>query len=99
VRNQPDSVGLVPRGTDRAHRKVRFAGLTDREHEVATWVAQGLSNPQIARRLSLSSRTVDKHVEHVMAKLGASSRTQVVAWVVRQQIVPEHEQSLRPKDT
>jgi DNA-binding CsgD family transcriptional regulator len=79
----------VPRGTDRERRKERFAGLTDREREVAAWVGQGLSNPDIARRMSLSSRTVEKHVEHVMAKLGATSRAQVVAWSVRHQIVPE----------
>ena len=93
------AAATVPRGTDRERRKERFAGLTDREREVVAWVGQGLSNPDIARRMSLSSRTVEKHVEHVMAKLGVTSRTQVVAWSVRHQIIPEQGQWESAKDT
>ena len=89
----------VPRGTDRERRKERFAGLTDREREVVAWVGQGLSNPEIARRMSLSTRTVEKHVEHVMTKLGVTSRMQVVAWSVRHQIIPEQGPWDSSKDT
>ncbi|HKS45954.1 MAG TPA: LuxR C-terminal-related transcriptional regulator [Amycolatopsis sp.] len=55
--------------------------LTRREHEVAVLVAQGLSNRKIAESLVVSPRTVDGHVEHILAKLGFTSRAQVAAWV------------------
>jgi len=55
--------------------------LTERELEVAELVAQGLSNRSIAARLVVSPRTVDGHVERILAKLGFTSRTQVAAWV------------------
>ncbi|MFJ8026805.1 ATP-binding protein [Streptomyces sp. NPDC096311] len=55
--------------------------LTRREREVAALVAQGLSNRRIAESLVLSPRTVDGHVERILAKLGFGSRAQVAAWV------------------
>jgi len=54
-------------------------GLTPREREVAALVAQGLSNREVAERLVISKRTADAHVEHILAKLGASSRTEIAA--------------------
>ncbi len=50
------------------------AGLTGRQLEVADLLAQGLTNKEIAVRLGLSVRTVEHHVEAVLAKLGAGSR-------------------------
>jgi DNA-binding CsgD family transcriptional regulator len=55
--------------------------LTRRELEVAGLVAKGLSNREIAAALVVSRRTVDGHVEHILAKLGFTSRAQVAAWV------------------
>ncbi|MBC6456402.1 LuxR family transcriptional regulator [Actinomadura sp. HBU206391] len=55
--------------------------LTPREREVAELVAEGLSNRKIAERLYVAKRTVDAHVEHIFAKLGFTSRTQIAAWV------------------
>ncbi|MFC5181412.1 ATP-binding protein [Actinomadura harenae] len=57
--------------------------LTAREREVAVLVARGLSNREIADRLSVARRTVDTAVEHILAKLGLSSRAQIAAWVRR----------------
>ncbi|MFC9972814.1 ATP-binding protein [Spirillospora sp. NPDC127200] len=57
--------------------------LTRREREIAGLVAEGLSNRQIAERLVISKRTVDSHVEHILAKLGYTSRAQVAGWVSR----------------
>ena len=53
--------------------------LTAREREVAVLVADGLTNKDIATRLVVSKRTVDAHVEHILAKLGFSSRVQIAA--------------------
>ena len=55
--------------------------LTDREREVAALVAHGLSNREIARRLVLSERTAQNHVQHILGKLGLRSRTQIAQWV------------------
>jgi predicted ATPase/DNA-binding NarL/FixJ family response regulator len=58
------------------------AVLTPREIEVAGLIAEGLSNKAIAAQLVIAQRTVEAHVEHILDKLGFSSRTQVAAWVV-----------------
>ena len=50
-------------------------GLTPRELEVLAWVTKGKTNPEIAQILSLSARTVQKHLEHVYQKLGVETRT------------------------
>jgi DNA-binding NarL/FixJ family response regulator len=49
---------------------------------VASLVAQGLSNRDVARRLSISEKTAANHVEHIMDKLDLRSRTQVAVWTV-----------------
>jgi predicted ATPase/DNA-binding CsgD family transcriptional regulator len=56
--------------------------LTRREREIAGLVADGLGNREIAEQLYLSKRTVDSHLEHIFAKLGFTSRTQLAAWVL-----------------
>jgi DNA-binding CsgD family transcriptional regulator len=53
--------------------------LTPREADVLSLIAEGLTNYQIARRLKVSKRTIDKHVEHILEKLGVSSRAAAVA--------------------
>jgi DNA-binding CsgD family transcriptional regulator len=57
--------------------------LSAREREVATLVAEALSNRQIADRLVLSERTVESHVRNILAKLGFSTRTEIAAWALR----------------
>jgi predicted ATPase/DNA-binding NarL/FixJ family response regulator len=58
--------------------------LTRREREVADLIAHGLSNKEIAAKLVIARRTAEAHVEHILGKLGFSSRAQVAAWVVEQ---------------
>jgi DNA-binding CsgD family transcriptional regulator len=57
--------------------------LTPRELDVLKLVAQGLSNPDIARRLVLSEHTVHRHLANILRKLGLSSRAAAAAWGVR----------------
>lgn len=52
--------------------------LTPREQEVLALVAEGLSNQQVARRLGIRPRTVEKHLEHAYLKLGVDNRTAAV---------------------
>ena len=52
-------------------------GVTAREADVLVLVAEGLANKEIAARLHVSPRTVEKHVESLMRKAGARSRTQL----------------------
>jgi DNA-binding NarL/FixJ family response regulator len=54
--------------------------LTRREQEVAILVARGMSNSQIAAELIISARTVETHVQHIMDKLGVSTRAQIAVW-------------------
>lgn len=58
--------------------------LSPREREVASLLAQGLTNRGIAVRLLVAERTVDTHVEHILNKLGFTSRTQIATWAVEQ---------------
>jgi DNA-binding CsgD family transcriptional regulator len=51
------------------------SGLTSREAEVLAWVARGRTNLEIGSILSISSRTIQKHLEHIFQKLGVESRT------------------------
>jgi DNA-binding NarL/FixJ family response regulator len=55
--------------------------LSAREAEVARLVAEGLTNPGIAKRLNISPRTAENHVQHILNKLGFDSRAQIAAWV------------------
>jgi DNA-binding CsgD family transcriptional regulator/tetratricopeptide (TPR) repeat protein len=54
-------------------------GVTPRELEILALVATGLSNREIAAQLTVSPRTVEKHVESLLRKTGTTSRTQLVA--------------------
>jgi DNA-binding CsgD family transcriptional regulator/tetratricopeptide (TPR) repeat protein len=56
--------------------------LTIREFEVARKIAEGLTNAQIGEALFVSPKTVNAHVEHILAKLGVSRRAEVAAWAV-----------------
>ena len=82
------------RPSHRTGRQVPVAGsgkaasvLTPRELDVLKLVAQGLSNPDIARRLVLSEHTVHRHLANIFRKLSLSSRAAAAAWGVRTGLV------------
>jgi DNA-binding NarL/FixJ family response regulator len=76
----------TPAATSTTNRTKRHPGsvLTRRERQIAELVHEGLSNKEIADTLVISPRTVEAHVEHVLVKLGFTSRTQVAAWIGEQ---------------
>jgi DNA-binding NarL/FixJ family response regulator len=64
--------------------------LTPREREVAALVAEGLTNAALAERLFISPRTAAVHVSNILAKLGMASRTEIAAWVAREDLGADH---------
>jgi DNA-binding CsgD family transcriptional regulator len=65
----------------RAGEQEPWHPLSTREFEVARAIADGMTNTEIAEQLFVSPKTVSAHVEHILAKLGVSRRTEVAAWV------------------
>ena len=60
--------------------------LTEREHEVLILMVEGLTNTQIAARLTVSPATIKSHVSSILAKLGVASRTEAVALALRHKL-------------
>jgi two-component system, NarL family, response regulator NreC len=72
---------------DRASRRNDPDALTRRESTIATLLARGYTNRQIAEELGLSVRTAETHRANIMEKLGLKSRVELVRWAVRQRLV------------
>jgi HD-GYP domain-containing protein (c-di-GMP phosphodiesterase class II) len=72
------------------------AGLTAREVEVLRLLAQGLSNKEIALRLVISPKTAGNHIEHIYAKIGASSRATASLFAMQHGLLPEDELVAQP---
>lgn len=60
--------------------------LTARQVEVAELIAAGLTNRQIADRLTLSERTAENHVQHIMTRLGLTNRSGIAVWVTERKL-------------
>ncbi|WP_405816663.1 LuxR C-terminal-related transcriptional regulator [Streptomyces sp. NBC_01390] len=74
LRTEPEPIAAIPAPAPAP------SPLTLREREVAELVAKGMSNRQIASALGRSPRTVDGHVENILAKFGFVCRAQIAAW-------------------
>ncbi len=65
----------------------RYDGLTEREQEILTLIAGGLSNQHIAEKLYISIKTVQTHRAHVLEKLGLHDRTELVRYAIRKGLI------------
>jgi DNA-binding CsgD family transcriptional regulator len=79
----------IPRGPYAASRANAF-GLTARQLTILGLLAEGLSNPQIADRLSISAKTVNHHVSAVLAKLAVPTREAATALARQQHLLDEN---------
>jgi DNA-binding CsgD family transcriptional regulator len=86
----------IPRGP-RAQTKKNPLGLTTREVEVLLFVAEDLSNKQIAAKLGISPKTVDHHIVAVLAKLGVSTRKEAARHTVTRALLAKNRESTASK--
>jgi DNA-binding NarL/FixJ family response regulator len=83
-----ERVAAEAAGAGVAAGAAELSALTGRQREVASLIAAGLSNAEIARRLVLTPGTVANHVEHILRRLDLRSRVQVATWAVERGLAP-----------
>jgi len=97
-RLDPDAVDAVLHAA--GHRVPRRpalpAGLSPREVEVLLLVARGLQNKEIARRMSVSARTVSSHLEHAYTKIGVTTRGAAAMYAMGHGLVMSERPGVRP---
>ncbi len=67
--------------------RTQFDGLTEREREVLTLIADGLTSAEIGERLFLSPHTVQTHRDHIMTKLDLHSRVELTKYAIRKGLI------------
>jgi len=83
-----DYLRRVNAGTERES----YDGLTPRQREVLTLIAEGLSNQDIGSRLRISVRTVERHRENIMDRLNLHNRTDLVKYALRKGLIQLEEE-------
>jgi non-specific serine/threonine protein kinase len=74
--------------THHLRRPGAMAARGPREREVAAQVARGLTDRQLAARLVITERTAATHIEHILGKLGLTSRVQIGVWAAAHGLGP-----------
>jgi HD-GYP domain-containing protein (c-di-GMP phosphodiesterase class II) len=88
-RLDPEMVVAVAEAADQEPPHIRRpAGLTEREVEVIGLLARGRATKQIAASLSISTKTADRHIQNIYAKIGVSSRAAAALYAVEHGLVP-----------
>jgi len=85
--------GVLLKGTDAERVTGRSPALSDREMEVIRFIALGMTNRQIAQRLSLSEKTVKNHVSHIFRKLKITARTQAAIHAISNNLLKAPDRS------
>jgi two-component system nitrate/nitrite response regulator NarL len=70
---------------ERNQQESDLASLTRRELQIVKYIAEGMSNKLIGRKLDIAESTVKVHVKHLLKKLGLRSRVEAAVWMVEQQ--------------
>jgi non-specific serine/threonine protein kinase len=92
-----EAVALAVSGEGRPELPSSPKPISRRQAEVAALVVLGLTNAQIAARLSISERTAEWHLEELRNRLGFSSRSQIAAWAVHEGLAaPDRRTGRRP---
>lgn len=89
-------LALAGRGARRSRARAGWGSLTRAEQNVAVLVGRGMSNPDIAQRLFISRRTVERHVSNIFTKTGITSRSGLAAEVARR---ADHDEAARRSDS
>jgi HD-GYP domain-containing protein (c-di-GMP phosphodiesterase class II) len=79
---------LAAAGHKPPHRTSWPAGLTDREVEVLRLIAQGHSYKEVARRLTITPKTAEHHIEHIYNKIGVSARASAALFAMEHDVIP-----------
>lgn len=78
---------LFNRNVDNEDKRIEDSGFSEREVEILTLVCKGLSTKEIADKLYISSRTVEKHRANVMTKIGAKNIIEVIIYGLKHQLI------------
>lgn len=82
-----DAFAAMPEGAPPAHFDPEIDQLSPREHEVLRLIARAYTYKEIARELSISTKTVESHVSSVLRKLQLSTRHQLTRWATERRLI------------
>ncbi len=83
----PSGTSVNPASNGNGHGSGAETGLSPRERQILTLLADGRTQRQIADELVISSKTVATHIQHVLSKLGVHTRAQAVAMAFQKGLV------------